>query len=455
MLQYFQDYYLHRRYGGSYILTEVLIVFVGVLLLSDLTFVRNGRLQIKRILFFVLKFCGSFLAVLFAESLLYALPNGNPHALDVVYPLFLLLFALICSDLKRTTRLAVAPLFYALVLLTMGLSENIGYFLRLSWGWNGFTSVIQCLAMLLISVLLKVFSTENFSYISVWYAIFILAVSAITIAVYYIVSPAILERTITIAVFFGYFFLDLLAYLIFWLMGREHNKRIAAEIIQEKQENDEKFMRATQESYEKLCAMRHDIKNQYAAMSALLEEGKYEQLRHYFGQYFKEYEEELGRSNCGNNVLDNLINIETSKARGFGISIVSEVAVPPVLPFADADLCSVITNLLDNAIEAVCLLEEDEADGKASTIRLSINSRQEYLFIRVVNACSGLESGEYAGLHTTKEDASLHGYGTKIVQRIARKYQGSVRYCVQEGEFIADVMLSMHISDEHAHPKEG
>ena len=51
-------------------------------------------------------------------------------------------------------------------------------------------------------------------------------------------------------------------------------------------------------------------------------EGKYEQLRHYFGQYFKEYEEELGRSNCGNNVLDNLINIETSKARGFGISIV-------------------------------------------------------------------------------------------------------------------------------------
>lgn len=464
MFRYFQDYYIRMQFGASYVLTEVLIVLVGVILLSDLAFVENGRVQKKRIVFFCVKLVGSYLGVLFFESVLYALPSANAHALDVVYPVFLLVFAIFCSDLKWTTRLAVAPLLYALILLTMGLSECVGYFLRVEYSWNGFTAVYQCLSMLVISVILKVFSTEKFSYVSVYYTIFIIAVSAITIVVYNVALPRGMERATSVAVLLGYFLLDLLAYLIFWFTGREHNQRIAAEVIQEKQESDEMLVRFTQESYEKLCAMRHDIKNQYAAMSALIDEGKYDQLKTYFGQYFKEYEEELSRSNCGNNVLDNLINIERSKARENGVTIECEVAVPPVLPFVDADLCSVLTNLLDNAIEAVSAqgaqggggsLEESEETAQARTIRLNINNRQEYLFIRVVNACTALEDGEYVGLRTTKDDEALHGYGTKIVQRIARKYRGSVRYCVRDRQFIADVMLSMHMDADAPYDKEG
>ena len=44
-------------------------------------------------------------------------------------------------------------------------------------------------------------------------------------------------------------------------------------------------------------------------------------------------------------------------------------------------------------------------------------------------------------LQTTKENARVHGYGTKIIQNIAVKNQGSVRYDIENKRFVADVML--------------
>ena len=454
MFQYFNDFYINMKYGPSYILTEVLVVVVGVVLLTDISFFKNLRTNLKDLAFFALKLIGSFVCVLFIESLLYALPVQNAHSLDIVYPVFIAAFALFFSNLRWMTRLSVAPLYYALVLLNMGLSESAGYILRITVMWDGFTAVFQCVYMIVITLFLKFFSTERFDYVSVWYAVFIIAVAAITIVLYNVIPPQSPDRELSVVVYLGYFFMSLLAYLIFWLTAREHSKRIAAEIIQEKQENAAEFIRATQDTYEKLCILRHDIKNQYAAMSALIDEGNYDQLQQYFKQYFKQYENELNSSNCGNNVIDNLINIEKSKAREYGAEIECEMAVPPVLPFADADLCSVLTNLLDNAIEATETLP-DEGGHDRGKIKLYINNRQEYLFIRVVNECSGLDDGEYTGFDTTKEDKTLHGYGTKIVRRIVHKYQGSVRYSVTEGKFVAYVMLSMRVGKNGSAIAEG
>lgn len=60
------------KYGPSYILTEVLVVVVGVVLLTDISFFKNLRTNLKDLAFFALKLIGSFVCVLFIESLLYA-----------------------------------------------------------------------------------------------------------------------------------------------------------------------------------------------------------------------------------------------------------------------------------------------------------------------------------------------------------------------------------------------
>ena len=72
VFQYFNDFYINMKYGPSYILTEVLVVVVGVVLLTDISFFKNLMTNLKDLAFFALKLIGSFVCVLFIESLLYA-----------------------------------------------------------------------------------------------------------------------------------------------------------------------------------------------------------------------------------------------------------------------------------------------------------------------------------------------------------------------------------------------
>ena len=179
MFAYFQDFYISQRFGASYVITEVVIIVMGVLLMSRLEVLFRAGCRLKSAAVLAAKLAMSFVAVVFCESLLYMLPSRNTHALVAVYPLFIAVYALFVSDLKPVTRLSVAPLYYALVLLNMGLSEGIGYILRESTGWNGYTAVFQCLYIIVVFVVLKIFSTQKFDYASPYYAIFIVAVSAV------------------------------------------------------------------------------------------------------------------------------------------------------------------------------------------------------------------------------------------------------------------------------------
>ena len=79
------------------------------------------------------------------------------------------------------------------------------------------------------------------------------------------------------------------------------------------------------------------------------------------------------------------------------------------------------------------------------TVNISIIPRQEYLFIRVTNPVDKtLPEKRRMPLETTKTNhTELHGYGTRIIRRIAESYNGSVKYSMSGGIFTTDVMLEM------------
>ena len=79
------------------------------------------------------------------------------------------------------------------------------------------------------------------------------------------------------------------------------------------------------------------------------------------------------------------------------------------------------------------------------TVNISIIPRQEYLFIRVTNPVDKtLPEKRRMTLETTKTNhTELHGYGTRIIRRIAESYNGSVKYSMSGGIFTTDVMLEM------------
>lgn len=189
-----------------------------------------------------------------------------------------------------------------------------------------------------------------------------------------------------------------------------------------------------------LRCLRHDLKNQYAYMSILLREKRYGELEEYFGQMAENLPPLLDLANSGNRSIDTVLNMELAKAKQAFIPVEYDLIAPAALPFSADDLCAILANLLDNAIEECIRLRE--LGREDVEIRLSIHPHGSYLYIVCRNTTDrqSLERWHDA-LRTTKADDRLHGYGTRIVMKLARKYNGTADYSLKDGTFVAKVML--------------
>lgn len=100
---------------------------------------------------------------------------------------------------------------------------------------------------------------------------------------------------------------------------------------------------------------------------------------------------------------------------------------------------------------------EAAADSEAAqkVITLSIRPQMDYYMIRVENPVDTrkVTPRRRLTLQTTKDTPELHGYGTRIIRRIAETYGGTVKFSIQDETFIADVMLQNPQEGEMTHGK--
>lgn len=197
-----------------------------------------------------------------------------------------------------------------------------------------------------------------------------------------------------------------------------------------------------QNTLDDLRSIRHDLKNQYSYMEILLAEKRYDELNAYFHKLQENMPEQLNLIDCGNHTVNIVLNMEFAKLRSDRISVEHQLVVPPVLPFPDREMCSILANLLDNAgDECRRLLKNGWTNAK---LRIEIYPHQSYLYIRCMNSTDreALERSG-TGLLTTKHDKQLHGYGTKIIAKLAEKYNGCAQYHLENNMFVAQVMMDM------------
>lgn len=196
---------------------------------------------------------------------------------------------------------------------------------------------------------------------------------------------------------------------------------------------------AYRESGENLRVLRHEVKNQYAYIKLLLERQDYKQAEEFFGEMSMRANPTFLHVNSGNRLVDDIVNLELSRATAAGVDVDSRIAVPSELPVEEIDLASVIMNLMDNAIEACA----DVPAGR-KCVRLALIADQGSLIVNVSNPAAAAPTVVEDGrLRTTKTDADLHGYGTGIVRKIAEKYDGVADFSYADGVFTAKVMLAL------------
>lgn len=187
-----------------------------------------------------------------------------------------------------------------------------------------------------------------------------------------------------------------------------------------------------------LRKIRHDIKNNLANISYLLKEKHIEESVKYINAITSTLETTKAVIHCGNNYMDSIINYEISLCKTNKINIQFEIDNIPDLNIKPTDISSIISNILNNAIEANLKLIESER-----FIDLKIFCYKNYLTMIVKNPYKHILLESNGVLATNKKDNLYHGYGLKIVKSSVNQYGGTFQYSHDNGVFIVKIILPL------------
>lgn len=181
---------------------------------------------------------------------------------------------------------------------------------------------------------------------------------------------------------------------------------------------------------------RHDYHNHIQTLLAL--SGNEAKTREYLLKLNDDLTQVDTVLKTGNVMVDAILNSKLSLIRSKEIRVNAKAVVPTELNVSEIDLCVIIGNLLDNAMEA-CLRQAEE---KERFIRVFIGVLKEQLYISVSNSVEGgIKKSDKT--YFSGKGSEAHGFGLASIDRIAAKYDGYVNRQDEEGVFATEVLLPL------------
>ena len=190
---------------------------------------------------------------------------------------------------------------------------------------------------------------------------------------------------------------------------------------------------ALEKSYRSQRAASHEFKHQLGLIRDLLAEGRTEEAQRYINQLQGQQNARIFAVNSGNPIVDAIFNEKYQRAREEGIVIRFQVNDLSQISIPTDDLVVLLSNLLDNAIEACLRLPEDRA------IACSLVHEEELLLsIRNTSPAVQIENGR---IETSKEPKAEHGFGLAAVRDILTRLEGEyvMDYSEPWFSFVAEI----------------
>ena len=234
-------------------------------------------------------------------------------------------------------------------------------------------------------------------------------------------SKSLVSMSVVIAV--------LIFLMILWVKNRilqEENNTL----VMEEQLQHQKYCEMI-EVMEQNRELIHDTKHHFLVVQEYLKNEEYENLQKYIKQISDEFQRTVPKVYTGIKILDFILEQKRVVAQKSGIRYEIDTMLLTGIPTTEQETCALFGNLLDNAIEACCLVKTEE-----KWIEIQINQSNQLLSIEVLNTFEIPCIRKQGVFETIKEERSVHGYGIKSMRRIVDKHQGLITYEEKEKIFI-------------------
>lgn len=209
------------------------------------------------------------------------------------------------------------------------------------------------------------------------------------------------------------------------------------EIFLQQKQKEEDYIRNVDRQYQRTRELWHDLKNHIGVLEILAKEHKYEELTDYLKSFQKDVESRMIPLRTGSAAVDALLSDKIYHAKKKDIKVSIQLCDLSEITMDATDLCVVLGNLFDNAVEACEKLPE------SGYIELRLKKQENFYYLNLTN--TALKPEKQGGAwHSGKKDYENgvgHGLGLRSVERIAHQYGGSMITDYEDGRFRVVVRL--------------
>lgn len=234
---------------------------------------------------------------------------------------------------------------------------------------------------------------------------------------------------------FGLILINIICLYITINLSDTHKRE--EKLVVEKKQNEytQKYVQTINEQYEQTRRLRHDMKQYFTVLDGLISERKYSEARALISENYKSISCSEVVVNVGNDYVNSILNAKLTHAKSLQIDVICSIE-KDLSGIESTDLCNLLGNMLDNAIEAA-----QECKTEKRSIELNISSLSNRLIVIVRNSINHSILAENPNLVTSKHDKSEHGYGIKTIKSITEKYDGTIDFFEENLTFVFRVEL--------------
>lgn len=245
-----------------------------------------------------------------------------------------------------------------------------------------------------------------------------------------------MQHIFSILSILGILMTNSLVYVLYVNMQKDHAKQLEYSILQQAFKSQEKSVEETKILYQSVRSIRHDLKQHFQVALTMLHSGKINEAVDYMEKYNDTVLD--GISNkvfCDNDVVNYIINSKSKICSDKHIKIYIYIA-NEIPEFSDLDLCVLLGNALDNAIEGV------SGEGN-NEIYLELRNVDNFFMISVKNTIINSVLEDNPNLISTKNEKEVHGLGILSMKEVVQKYNGSIEFYESDNKFCCDMLLDI------------
>lgn len=214
-------------------------------------------------------------------------------------------------------------------------------------------------------------------------------------------------------------------------LSKQIDKRLAAY----QRELIETHYQEVENMYRQVRGWRHDYRNHIQMMKVLAANADQEGLKAYLDQLDTDLNTVDTVVKTGNAMDDAILNSKISLAKSKGIPVQVDAHIPVKLKMSELDLCCILGNLFDNAIEASLSLPEDRR-----LIRVYMDMKGSQLYISFTNFTAAKKLPKVGKrFRTTKGEG--HGFGLVRIDNIIERLDGYLSRNSEDGAFTTEILI--------------